>query len=319
MSPGEQQIFQALKQALAEAYVRTFPHANPDIRAWKGQEIVNFQEDLSEKVQGRVSEKWFYTHIKHDQSQNLPRIDVLNMLSRYVGYADWGAFQRAQESPQAIEKAPPSLAAKENKLRQQFPLKLSALVLAVIVLVSMAAFLWPGEKPEATFCIVDAFTRKPLLEVKPEVWWVKADESPVQRNLNKKACFTVPEAPGEIRLMIQAPYYRRDTFVRKLPLQEGTENLLLYPDDYARMLKYFTSENMKDWQKRRAQLQEMFADQARIFQIEAGSELGMEMYNKEEFINLMSLPVSTLKNLEILEVEYKKDQIIRLRFKSGNP
>ena len=59
-----------------------------DIKKWKGQEIIYLQDDLSDKVNGRISEKWFYTHIKSD-SGKLPRIDMLNILSEYAGYQNW--------------------------------------------------------------------------------------------------------------------------------------------------------------------------------------------------------------------------------------
>ncbi|TAL72200.1 MAG: hypothetical protein EPN88_05065, partial [Bacteroidetes bacterium] len=70
----------------------SYPGINPEISEWKGQEITNFQEDLLEKVNGRLSEKWFYTHIK-SINKSLPRIDVLNMLSQYAGYLNWDDFR----------------------------------------------------------------------------------------------------------------------------------------------------------------------------------------------------------------------------------
>ena len=70
---------------------QSYPGMNPEISDWKGQEITDFQEDLLIKVNGRLSEKWFYSHMKaFDPS--LPRIDVLNMLSKYVGYSNWQDF-----------------------------------------------------------------------------------------------------------------------------------------------------------------------------------------------------------------------------------
>ena len=65
---------------------------NPEISDWKGQDITNFQEELLTKVNGRLSEKWFYSHVK-SSNPSLPRIDVLNMLSKYAGYLNWDDFK----------------------------------------------------------------------------------------------------------------------------------------------------------------------------------------------------------------------------------
>ncbi|MFH1160186.1 MAG: hypothetical protein V1733_04475, partial [bacterium] len=85
---------------------QTFPGINPSISEWKGQEIVNFQEELRVKVNGHISEKWFYTHIKSHKG-SLPRIDVLNLLSKYAGYSDWDDFlfrHKDQSSPIPLTK-----------------------------------------------------------------------------------------------------------------------------------------------------------------------------------------------------------------------
>jgi len=68
------------------------PGINPSISEWRGQEIVDFQEDLLGKVNAQISEKWFYTHMKSEH-RSLPRIDVLNFLSKYAGYENWDDFK----------------------------------------------------------------------------------------------------------------------------------------------------------------------------------------------------------------------------------
>ena len=54
-------------------------------RQWN-EAITNVQEQKTwikeDIVNGRISEKWFYTHIKSN-SGKLPRIDMLNILSEY--------------------------------------------------------------------------------------------------------------------------------------------------------------------------------------------------------------------------------------------
>jgi hypothetical protein len=58
---------------------------------WSLNDIRDFQADLESVCKSSVSEKWFYTHLKNE-SDKLPRIDVLNLLSCYCGYKNWDAF-----------------------------------------------------------------------------------------------------------------------------------------------------------------------------------------------------------------------------------
>ena len=85
-------LFTLLKKEIVAAMKQSYPGMNPEISDWKGQEITDFQEDLLIKVNGRLSEKWFYSHIK-TSNPSLPRIDVLNMLSKYAGYSNWNDFR----------------------------------------------------------------------------------------------------------------------------------------------------------------------------------------------------------------------------------
>jgi len=41
---------------------------------------------------------------------------------------------------------------------------------------------------------------------------------------------------------------------------------------------------------------------------------GMELYNKDEFIRKMTMPLKSLKNIEIVETRYIGGQIQLLRF-----
>ena len=63
---------------------QSYPGINSAISEWKGQDITDFQEELLSKVNAHISEKWFYTHMK-STNKTLPRIDVLNLLSKYAG------------------------------------------------------------------------------------------------------------------------------------------------------------------------------------------------------------------------------------------
>ena len=87
----EIQYFGLLKQRIVETMQRSYPGISDNIGDWKGQEIIDFQEELRRRVNEHLSEKWFYLHMKSGRDK-LPRIDTLNLLSRFAGYADWNDF-----------------------------------------------------------------------------------------------------------------------------------------------------------------------------------------------------------------------------------
>ena len=84
--------------------------------------------------------------------------------------------------------------------------------------------------------------------------------------------------------------------------------------DYALILHYFQTYNVSDWKKRREQLDKMFADTALILEVFNKGTLGMEMYDKWEFIDKISVPSENLRQIEILDTEYYQDQIVIMRF-----
>ena len=128
-------------------------------------------------------------------------------------------------------------------------------------------------------------------------------------------CFEVTTPwPSQVTLVIQGGYYLTDTIVRTLSLQQASEVLKLKADDYAMMIDIFSRSNLEDWERRRRQLDDMFADEARIFQVNPGTQRGMELYNKEEFIDKLTVPVNSLRNIRVLNTEYHNGRIVGLRF-----
>ena len=86
-------------------------------------------------------------------------------------------------------------------------------------------------------------------------------------------------------------------------------------NDYAMMIHYLANAKVVDWQASRAQLDMIFSDDAMIYQVLTSDNLGMEVYNKWEFINKITLPAEGLKNLEIIETNFSGEQISELWFR----
>lgn len=86
--------FEQLKKSVQAQYLTEYTPSFDEISKWKGIDIIYFQEDLRKKAKGNISEKSFYTYFKTSPVTKLPRIDMLNLLSIYVGFDSWYDFKK---------------------------------------------------------------------------------------------------------------------------------------------------------------------------------------------------------------------------------
>lgn len=302
MSDSELKYFQLLKNAISAEVRKSFPDNSTDIEKWKGVEIANFQEDLGNKVSGRISEKWFYTHIR-SQNNHLPRVDILDLLSQYVNYDSWADYKSKQKIGNSKK---PTL-----KINKPVIFISSVVGVVAIVLANLSIF----SSKEYQFCFTNAYSKRPAIENDIEVWVLNNGESPYLVNANNSGCFQMTSSKKEIEFIVKSPYYKTDTIRRRLNKSKLSEEVPLKVDDYALMIHIFSNSKINDWQARRAQLNGMITSDARIYQLIENGNIGMEMYNKEEFIDKLTVPLKSLKNIEIVEATYTGDQISVLRFR----
>ncbi len=302
MSDSELKYFQQLKKEISEEVRKTFPSNSVDIEKWKGIEIANFQEDLVNKVSGRISEKWFYTHIR-SQNQSLPRVDILDLLSQYVNHENWADYKSKRKIDDNAK----------SKLKINRPVAYGVAIVAVVALLLANLSIFSSRRYE--FCFTNAYSKRPATENKIEVWVLKNDESPYLVMANEQGCFSLSSSEDNIKFMVKSPYYKTDTIMRRLDKSKLSEEVPLIVDDYALMIHIFSNSKITDWEARRAQLNTMITPDARIYQLSDKGNIGMEMYNKEEFINKLTIPLKSLSNIEIVEASYRGDQISTLRFR----
>lgn len=297
-------LFQELKKEIVVTMQQSFPGINTDISQWKGQEITNFQEELSLKVNEHISEKWFYTHMKAE-NDTLPRIDILNFLSRYAGYQNWDEFKHKHTNKPGAKK-------------QGINPNRYFIILPLITLIVLSGFYFIYkyyDTREYTFCFYDADTRVGIIDNIIEIDLLMPNESPVYYVCDTSGCLSFKTDQRRITMVVKTPYYLSDTIVRKLNPNKREENIMLQANNYALMIHYFSKVNIDNWQKRRVQLDEMIDESALIYQVIDDGETGMELYNKTEFINILTMPVKSLINIEILDTKYKDGKISILRFR----
>jgi hypothetical protein len=298
------QIFGILKQKIVERMLQSYPGINPSISEWKGQEIVDFQEELLQKVNAHISEKWFYMHMK-SVNGGLPRIDILNFLSRYAGYANWDDFRFKN-------------AANSTRLHSLKHANRYFYLVPVMALIFLGLFFLLFKMlstKEYRFTFFDADTGMAITNSLIKVSMLRDNESPVNYLCGPDGSFVVKTGRASLRFVVEAPCYHTDTIVRLLDKFNPQESLTLRPDNYALMIQYFSASKVTDWQKRREQLNRIISDNAMIYQVHDKETLGVELYNKGEFINKLTLPSTSLQGIEIFDTRYEAGRISLIRFR----
>jgi len=291
---------------------RSYPGINPSIAEWKGQEITDLQEELRIRVNANISEKWFYTHMK-SSNPTVPRIDMLNILSKYAGYSNWDdfVFKNGQRIvvPAALQAAPATLSG-----ANRFFILVPGIAMAVVALLFGLYMLFNTR--EYCFAFVDADTGEPVKGSRTEIILLEEGESPVHHFAATDGSFHLKTGSSRLRMVVKSPYYLSDTIIRIVKKFNRNETIILKPDDYALMIHYFSTTKLGDWEKRKQRLEEMIDDNAMIYQVmNAREATGMALYNKQEFIDRMTIPSGSLKNIEILSSRMKNGKIVVLRFR----
>jgi len=297
LTEQEKILFEKLKQEVAKTFLKENPALSTDISKWKGDDIVRFQEDLLAKVKGQVSEKWFYNYFRND-IQKLPRIDMLNLLSEYVGYDNWADFKHKHTPRQNSGK--------------QMKLKYSVFVFLIVAVGLFFAWTISKEKThKIELCFVDE-SLNPVTD--PVNITAKAGKGEKIYQTENSNCIKFKSKGKQLNIEVKSAYY----LPKKLKIDvenDYHEKIMLMTDIYALALRHYSNENIDNVKKRKEKLEKLIADDAVIYQQWFGNDKGIEIYTKEEFITQMILPTSLLKNMEILDKKYKNGKIYRLRFK----
>jgi uncharacterized protein involved in tolerance to divalent cations len=301
----EKILFILLKKEIAATMKLSYPGINPEISEWKGQEITDFQEDLLTKVNGRISEKWFYTHMK-SSNQSLPRIDVLNILSQYAGYLNWDDFRFKHPGMDPLTEK----LKKSNTIFILVPFVLLTIVIVLFILFKII------NTQNYRFTFIDADSGEPIMNNNIRADILLKDESPVSYISDNSGSIAIRTDQSRIKMVVTTPYYIPDTVIRILKKFNRTEKIRLNVDPYSLIIRYFSQTDVKGWQKRREQLDSMINDSAMIYQVNNGKEgKGIELYNKREFIDKLTMPASSLRQIDILDTRYSRGQIAILKFR----
>ncbi|OJX32152.1 MAG: hypothetical protein BGO86_08230 [Chryseobacterium sp. 36-9] len=355
MSDIEFSHFQSLKKAVQEKYLETHSPSYDDISKWKGIDIIYFQEDLRQKAKGNISEKTFYTYFKNNAQEKIPRIDMLNILSVYAGYNSWFEFKKknpivtavndsfqtslpvevpSENKPEVIEsKVPVTIAEKppvsidnqafdeinqninfnkpkQNFLRTYLWLGISAFLFAVVLILVFYDNLF---YKKYTYAFTDA-DRNSSIKGELDVKIIRENESPILFKVKPNSPFVYETKSKKLKMIISSPFYKTDTVSRDLTSAPESENIELKPNDYAIQLYYY-SKSITDFKKKTNELNRLISDNALIYQVVDSDIYGIETMDKQKYISLVTLPTTSLENLEVIDSQMKNGKIVMIKFK----
>ncbi|MHC6197832.1 hypothetical protein [Elizabethkingia miricola] len=167
-----------------------------------------------------------------------------------------------------------------------------------------------------TFKFTDADRSQPV-QNEVEIKVLKAGESPLTYRVKPNEAFVYPTKDKTLKMVISSVFYRTDTIIRNLENAPETEVIQLKPNEYNMML--YSYSRSKDFKSRRAQLENLISNDAVIYQVFDNQYFNVETMSKQRYINFLSLPTTSLENLDVIETKISSNgKIVLIKFRIRN-
>ena len=314
MKDLELSYFEELKKEIQTEYLKNNTPSDDDISKWKGIDITYFQEELRKKAKGNISEKTFYTYFKSSNLDKLPRIDMLNLLSNYIGYDSWYEFKKQHSY---IDES-----FKKEEEKSIFNLRYSYIysIILLCLLFGIGILLF-GELFNKTyqFCFTDA-DRGNSIQNNINIKIIKENESPIHYKIKAGECFHITTKEKTLKMEVSSPMYETLEIFRNLENAPEIENIALKPDDYALMLYYYSTKDtnnssLEHIRNKQQKLNHLISEDALIYQIFDNEIYGIETLSKQKYIGLVTTPTKSLQNLKVLATKMENGKIVSIKFK----
>lgn len=297
----ELEQFQELKDKVLLKYQEQYPFFQGTWKTFSSQDIQNLIGLIEVQCKQTISEKWIYTHLKPETNSKIPRKDMLNILSQFVGYSGWDEFTFE-------EKVFESKVSKEvTKSKTKFWFALLLLIFGIAI---SLVFFYKKEVPKSKDIeLNNEFTNEKVNSNEVKVYEVNDSASkPLEV---KEGKVQVSNEDRKTKLVIKSPFYKTKTIDLNANGEDSESNKIdLKPDDYAMMLKAFMSSDIKDWKTRKEQLDKILSDNLEVM-VMLKDNLGAEYFNKTEFSQKLIIPTASLRKMKIIEIEKETNQKIK--------
>lgn len=281
-------------------------------------EILKDMEDEDENL----------AEVLEDEVQNAPEIEEQEKFAAKTAKISENVPAKREENSvlqntttenQSITKNSPSYASYDtSEQKSTFSLVKKyiwlGISLVLAILVGLLGFKDELFSKKFYYSFIDA-DRNSKINAELQVQILKENESPIVYTAKPNEPFVYTTKSKSLTMVVSSPYYRTDTIHRNLETAPEAETIELKPNDYAIMLFYY-SKSIKDLKRKRETLNYLISDNALIYQVYDNETYGVETMDKQRYINLVTLPSTSLENLEVIETkDDKSNKIIMIKFK----
>lgn len=278
------------------------------------KDLEDQDENLAEKLEDSIN-----------QSVELPEVDQLSVKTEKTSenqneiIAENKDIQISDAVNQTTTEKTPKLETDNNSdkhstfstIKKYLWLGISAIL---AILVGLLGFKDELFSKKFYYSFVDA-DRNSKINAELQVQILKENESPIFYSAKPNEAFVYTTKSKNLTMVVSSPYYRSDTIKRNLENAPEAETFELKPNDYAIMLFYY-SKSIKELKIRRESLNRLISDDALIYQVYDNETYGIETMDKQSYINLSTLPSTSLENLEVIDTKNdKNNKIIMIKFK----
>ncbi len=197
---------------------------------------------------------------------------------------------------------------KKNFVKEYLWLGISAILAIAIALLGFKDEIF---SKEYTYRFIDA-DRNTMIQDNVEVKILKENgESPILVKLKPNQEFTYTTKTKNLKMIVSSTFYKEKEIIRSLENAPKDETIELQPNNYAQML-YFYSKSITDLKKKRQYLDRLISNEALIYQVYDSEQYGVETMDKQRYISLVTLPTTSLENLEVIDTQTDKSGKINM-------
>ena len=281
-------------------------------------EILKEAEELDEKLEDDLEKTLENARIIEPEIENVPKLPV-SLQKPVENLNSESNLQKSDTDNQIIKEKEQNFSTYDtSEQKSTFSIVKKYIWLGIsgilAILVGLLGFKDELFSRKFYYSFVDA-DRNSRINAELQVQILKQNESPILYTAKPNEPFVYTTKSKTLTMVVSSPYYRTDTIQRNLETAPEAETIELKPNDYAIMLFYY-SKSIKDLKRKRKSLNYLISDNALIYQVYDNETYGVETMDKQRYINLVTLPSTSLENLEVIDTKNdKNNKIIMIKFK----
>lgn len=201
---------------------------------------------------------------------------------------------------------------KQNFLKRYLWLGMSVFLFTIVLILVFYDNLF---YKKYTYKFIDA-DRNSSIKGQLDVKIKRENESPILIKVKPNSPFIYENRTKSkgLEMEISSPFYKSETIKRDLTSAPESEDIELKPNEYAVQLYYY-SKSIIDFKKKTNELNKLISDNALIYQVVDSDIYGIETLDKQKYISLVTLPTTSLENLEVIDSQMKNGKIVMIKFK----